>query len=872
MNPLNAGRTPNARNVYREQYMSSLLLDISNQNKTLNANKLQKSTGSSGAPPGDARTVTERYQDTDRLKVEVRQQLKEITDPQAAQDIVYELTTEELNFLAGQIPFVISDLKPKFKLGVPAEIFIPYLRKLMRKFVETEGVEYGLQQAPPAGGGGGPGGGLPPPTLNNMPPGPGAPGGLGGGPGMGPGAPGLGGILAGIPLEDLSRSTAAVVRRTEQRLQLLAANYPTVEDQQVIAACPNPYTRGEYYDEFQRFADNYPTAQQIGEMGQSIETAKMIGGKTLMLRALQPVVDVITNIDQRPIYSMKGIVERAKRETEQAARETEMDRMNEYDEVDAEELAGYFGAISAAPSNPLREVFNVLEEEQSVNLASEGPLRRPFETLEEADRQRFGPIFDRIVILEDQFGLQSAADMSVSDRIDQLEIVSGVGDNISLPPLERIQLIESDVESSGDLWQPGDPIPLEEQSFVESIASGPRSIGAQSAQSSLLELPEGSAQEGDIAVISIFDFRNLLTRQMKIQYLELIMKNGFEREGALDELLQDVADKGEAMLFLTCFLVDGTTIDPTATDKELSDIYDFLLTRQDIVDLNIGDVLFSQEEIPAGVPQALIDQVSPEKKQPLPELMTREQLSASKKGKEATPQGIADLELTGRTSVEDITPTRPSGNGLSRGCGMNCGCGKCKKMVLGKMKKGRGKNILIGRGLAVPTPTQKVTPSNIDFSKGIKPEPAYVPFGKHLINKWRLNDDVVMIRTPKGGAITNIPTQRVSRNLSKVLKTFVGGAVPDFESLNSLSENDKDILSTIAKTSRLSHSVPNPNKSKQEQEDTEFEILRGQIASGQDNKDAVKKFKLLLVKMMNQKRIPKGQGMEILTELAVLGH
>jgi ATP/maltotriose-dependent transcriptional regulator MalT len=108
--------------------------------------------------------------------------------------------------------------------------------------------------------------------------------------------------------------------------------------------------------------------------------------------------------------------------------------------------------------------------------------------------------------------------------------------------------------------------------------------------------------------------------------------------------------------------------------------------------------------------------------------------------------------------------------------------------------------------------------------------------------------------------------------LSKVLKTFVGGAIPDFDSLNSLSDEDKYTLSTIAKTSRLSHSVHNPNKSKQEQEDTEFEILRGQIASGQDNKDAVKKFKLLLVKMMNQKRIPKGQGMEILTELAVLGH
>lgn len=839
MNPVSAGRTPNARNVYREMYLSSLMLDISNQNKTLNANKLQKSTGSSGAPPGDARTVTEKYQDTDRLKVEVRQQLKEITDPQAAQDIVYEITTEELNFLAGQIPFIISDLKPKFKLGVPAEIFIPYLRKLMRKFVETEGVEYGLQEAAPAGGGGGPGGNLPPPNLNNMPPPPGAPGGLGGAPGMGPGAPGLGGILAAIPLQDLGGQTAARVRQVLDRLELIAEYYPTEQDQQIIAACPNPFTRGEYYEEFQRFADTYPTAQQIGEMGQSLETALANGGSLPMRRALGPVLAIITNIDQAPTYAMKGLVVKAQRETEQAAREPVTELENEYDEVDTDELSSYFSQIQSEPSNPLQDVFNVLEQERT-----KVPI-------------------DRIEMLEQEFGLDDMSDLSIDDRIDQLEVLSGIGDNISLPPLERLKLIESDVES----LTLGQNVPL------------------------LQEPAASQAQEGDIAVISLFDFRNLLTRQMKIDYIELIMKEGFEKEGALENLLRDVAKNGDAMLFLTAFLVDGTTIDPTATDIELSEIYDYLLTGQNIIDLNIGDVLFPENEIPAGVPQALIDQTSPEKAGPLPELMSRQEFSASKKGKEATPQGIADLELTKspqRYTQGDLTPSRPridpksyiyeegdefrtTGNGL-RGCGMNCGCGKCKKMMLGKMKSGRSKNILIGRGLAVPNPTQKVTPSNIDFSKGIKPEPAYVPFGKHLINKFRLNDDVVMIRTPKGGAIMNIPTQRVSKNLSKVLRTFVGGAIPDFESLNSLSEEDKYTLSTIAKTSRLSHSVPNPNKSKQEQEDTEFEILRGQIASGQDNKDAIKKFKLLLVKMMNQKRIPKGQGIEILTELAVLGH
>jgi hypothetical protein len=176
-------------------------------------------------------------------------------------------------------------------------------------------------------------------------------------------------------------------------------------------------------------------------------------------------------------------------------------------------------------------------------------------------------------------------------------------------------------------------------------------------------------------------------------------------------------------------------------------------------------------------------------------------------------------------------------------------------MKAGKCPVGK-RNIIIGRGLMPARVTSKVVPSNIDLSLGVKAEPAYVSFGKHLINKHRLlKDDVLMLRTMKGGAITAVPTQRISRGLSKVLKTIIGGGAPDFDSLSVLSDNDKEVLYNISKTSRISHSVPNPNKTVQEQ----------------DNKDAVKEFKLLLIKMMNQKRIPKGQGIDILTEMAAMG-
>ena len=146
MNPLGAGATPNSREAYRQQYMNSLTLEIANQTKNLNANKLFKANGSTGSEPADTRSVTEKYADIDGLKREVISGLREITDGNEAEHILADITTAELQFLAGQLPHIIADLKPKWRLGVPAGSFLPYFRKLMRKNIETEGVDYGVQQ------------------------------------------------------------------------------------------------------------------------------------------------------------------------------------------------------------------------------------------------------------------------------------------------------------------------------------------------------------------------------------------------------------------------------------------------------------------------------------------------------------------------------------------------------------------------------------------------------------------------------------------------------------------------------------------------------------------------------------------------------
>ena len=98
INSIFAGSTPNSRDTIRQQYLNTLTLDIANQTKNLNANKLFKANGSTGSEPADTRSATEKYEDLDNLKVQVRAGLKQITDGMEAERVVADITTAELQF------------------------------------------------------------------------------------------------------------------------------------------------------------------------------------------------------------------------------------------------------------------------------------------------------------------------------------------------------------------------------------------------------------------------------------------------------------------------------------------------------------------------------------------------------------------------------------------------------------------------------------------------------------------------------------------------------------------------------------------------------------------------------------------------------
>jgi hypothetical protein len=161
-----------------------------------------------------------------------------------------------------------------------------------------------------------------------------------------------------------------------------------------------------------------------------------------------------------------------------------------------------------------------------------------------------------------------------------------------------------------------------------------------------------------------------------------------------------------------------------------------------------------------------------------------------------------------------------------------------------------------------------------DVAVGITPSPRYVTFGKFLINNNKLNDDIISIKRPSGGNITEFPSSKVSNKLSRVFKKIVGGQLPSYNELSDLTEEEKNYLYKVSKKAEILDklSIPAPSKDKEEKDIHQFEVMKGEIMAGNDSKEMIKSFKLLLNKLSKSGALPKQQVSEVLTDLLEMGY
>lgn len=163
---------------------------------------------------------------------------------------------------------------------------------------------------------------------------------------------------------------------------------------------------------------------------------------------------------------------------------------------------------------------------------------------------------------------------------------------------------------------------------------------------------------------------------------------------------------------------------------------------------------------------------------------------------------------------------------------------------------------------------------DIDMSAGVKAAPRYVPFGRYVIHRGQLDKNIVSIKRPRGGAIAQFGSKRVSMKLGALLRKVIGGSIPSFDEIQSLDEVEKEYLYRLSELSDIMDKVniPTPNKDQNEKDVNTFEIMRGQILAGNDSEELIQNFKQLIIRLSKKGLIPKRQVNELLFDFTQNGY
>jgi hypothetical protein len=179
-------------------------------------------------------------------------------------------------------------------------------------------------------------------------------------------------------------------------------------------------------------------------------------------------------------------------------------------------------------------------------------------------------------------------------------------------------------------------------------------------------------------------------------------------------------------------------------------------------------------------------------------------------------------------------------------------------------------------GEGITQPKRRVgRPRGCGIVKVEKP-PMYVGFGINEINRKKMNEkNILTVR--RNNSRTNIPdfpSRHISDGFKNVLNTITGGGVPKFNDMSKLSEEEQEYLYKLVSKSNLEDklSVPAPSKDSLDKDFHEFEKMKGEILSGNDSKELVKKFKGLIMKLSRNGYLPKGEVNELLELLTSLSY
>lgn len=141
-------------------------------------------------------------------------------------------------------------------------------------------------------------------------------------------------------------------------------------------------------------------------------------------------------------------------------------------------------------------------------------------------------------------------------------------------------------------------------------------------------------------------------------------------------------------------------------------------------------------------------------------------------------------------------------------------------------------------------------------------------FGKYMIHLPSLDSNILRVTYPKSKApVASLNNYMLSPELATLLKQLVERGVVSESQLEKLSKSESTLLRKICKVCQIDKSVLLPDDEQEKEDLKRFELLRGELISGNDNMDILKEIKQYIIKFAASGVIPRAKATELLLHI-----
>jgi hypothetical protein len=137
---------------------------------------------------------------------------------------------------------------------------------------------------------------------------------------------------------------------------------------------------------------------------------------------------------------------------------------------------------------------------------------------------------------------------------------------------------------------------------------------------------------------------------------------------------------------------------------------------------------------------------------------------------------------------------------------------------------------------------------------------------KFMVNLKKLRSNILEVKyTTSGNVHTKVPVQKITSESREMITDILNGAF-NKRLFEKMDRDDKRVIKNFVRRCHIDVDVTDSDDDDFEKE---FQILKGEYLSGNDNPKLKKDLKRYVIVGINENRLPRNQGMLLLYELSL---